>query len=617
MRLLKLFRASLRVSGTPLLPRKLFWTCAVLATAAIWLPRYPAGIDLPQHANLFQLWVALARGPIEFRNMFRVQPFTPYLLPYAMAYPLTWLFGAIAATKCLLTVAAIATPIMMSRWLAVVGAERRLGLFGFLLAFDYQYHWGFFSESLALPLMFGYFAAFERQGHRINVRAIIAAFLYALGLFFSHGITFGFCMLVTGFRFVLRRWPWRYWHNAIHWIPIGVLTLQWIAMRKGETSGPPGHDWFINMERLTTLFSGPFMAHPDQQWAKVSLVSLGILLIVARPGVIWRARTVIPFALAMLGFVILPDWMASTWHVGPRFCVFVHALAPAVIRPRTRDWLGRQVPQVACGIVAISLLILTVRLFKFNQELAGFHQLIAHMEPGFDVRTMMPETTNTSDTFGPAQFGQVPAWITAARGGLIENDSSVYYQIPLKRNEVPFPTWFRYLIAHGDPRHCSGIVASHAGGPVKLVHQASNWLLYEAAPLASDVFTVVRTAQGWGKLQLDHDVDGKPLSIGSRLYAHGLGTHAESFIRLRFKKPGKTLQGACGIDDRGAPYGHASFRIRADSGRVLFESGRLAAGMPAHRFTVPIGEERELLLEVSAIDTITGAHGDWVDLTVN
>src|SRR5258707_8728046 len=41
--------------------------------------------------------------------------------------------------------------------------------------------------------------------------------------------------------------------------------------------------------------------------------------------------------------------------------------------------------------------------------------------------------------------------------------------------------------------------------------------------------------QGWGKPQADKAVSGKPLSIGGKLFEYGLGTHADSLVRLALK----------------------------------------------------------------------------------
>src|SRR5262245_35973828 len=99
-----------RAFGDSVQERAWFLGCSVLALLAVWAHRYPVGVDLPQHANLFRLWTELSKGPLEYRQLYRVELFTPYLLPYALAYPLTWLFGALAAVKLLFSGVALATP---------------------------------------------------------------------------------------------------------------------------------------------------------------------------------------------------------------------------------------------------------------------------------------------------------------------------------------------------------------------------------------------------------------------------------------------------------------------------------------------------------------------------
>jgi hypothetical protein len=214
------------------------------------------------------------------------------------------------------------------------------------------------------------------------------------------------------------------------------------------------------------------------------------------------------------------------------------------------------------------------------------------------------------------QFGQVPAWITAAHGGIVDNDSSKYYQMPVQHNVVPFPTRHRYIIARGDAERASALVLSKIKD-VRLIHEASPWLLFEDRLSPGGYFTVVRSAQGWGPLAIDTAVSGSPLAVAGVNYARGLGTHAESFIRLRIQRPGRRFTGGCGIDDREGLLGRATFRIRDDAGEVLFESGEVLGGEPARRFSVILAGRKELILEVRKLDSIHHAHADWVDLRVH
>ena len=585
--------------------------CALLALVAIWCHRYPAGIDLPQHANIFRLWADLSQGPLEYRALYWVDWFTPYVLAYALAYPLTLAFGAVVAVKCLLTLAALGTPWMMRHWLKVVGGHQELGLFGFLLAFDFQYQCGFLSQTLAMPLMFGYLAACEGQPSRPGWLAMLRASLFGVALFFCHGITFGVCMVIVATGVALTR----AWRRALHAAPLVALALLWLALHRQQTAQSPMSDWFATWDRLVTLLSGPFVAFPSLRWATVSLAAILLWLLVTRPHLVWQERRLLPLVLAVDCFLLLPETMAATTVIASRFCVYVHAFAPAAVDFRRTDCLRRQSARVALLLVWAGLLLLNVRLHAFNRELAGLHDVAMHMEPGMDVRNFVVQTGPHSEVFGPMQFGQVAAWITAEHGGLIDNDSTKYYQIPIKRNPVPFTSHPRYVVARGPVERVAPAVADQVKG-ARLILEARPWLLFEDRYPDGGDFTVVRATQSWRQLNIDRAVSGGPLSIAGVSYAHGLGTHAESFIRVRIAGAASRFAGACGVDDRERAIGKARFRIRDNAGEVLFESGEVVGGEPARHFSVPLAGRSELLLEVGVVNAIPHAHADWVDLRI-
>lgn len=592
-----------------------FFACVVLALYAIWGHRYPAGIDLPQHANLFRLWTELSSGPAEYRQLYRVELFTPYLLPYALAYLPTLLFDAVVATKFLLTISAVLSPFLLARWLKVSGGAPAFGLVGFIVAFDYSYLWGFISYTCAIPLMFAYFTAVRRQREVPSVRQIAVLAVLAIALFFSHGIVFGFCVCVVGLELVLAGSWLKRWKRGLHLVPVAAIALAWLLSRRKQTTNHPIEEWF-NADRAVTLFSSSFTPMPDRDWALLAMAGVLTFLLLARPRLSFSLPRVIPAAVALLAFVIVPDWIASTWLVGSRCAVFVHAFAPALLAPSGDDPVSKHWRGVLFGLVAAFLVLLNVRLGEFNRELAGLTELQSKMPEGSDVQTLVTATELDSKAFGSQQLGQTPAWVTASQGGMIENDSAtnLYYQIPIKRNDdFPAPQDFRFAIAHGDVGRYGSMLRGMTGArePKK---RAGKWLLYERPPIETSDYHVVRWGQNYGKLRKDASVGGSPLTIAGVRYERGLGTHARAFARLKFRRANTTLQGACGLDDAAAGKGRARFRIQDDDDRVLFDSGELTQGHAAKAFSVTVPENGELFFEVLPVGNIHFAHANWVDL---
>ena len=595
--------------------------CGVLALAGVWLHRYPLGVDLPQHANLFRLWADLYGGPYEYGATYRVDFFTPYLVPYAMALPLTKLFGALIATKLLLSFLVIATPLAMSRWLRAIGAAPAFGLIGYVVAFDYWYIWGFMSCAVATPLMFAYLASFEAQGDTPKLKAILRTSVLAILLFFSHGITFGVSLAVAGLSWLVRgRWLARY-RAALHVAPLGVLAVLWIFLRQAQTTSRHIGDWF-DKSRAIGLFSDAFMPFADEYWAYVGGGGVLLFLLIARPKLARFPTRWLPFCFALFGFVTLPDWIASTWLVGSRFCVFVHAFAPALLVPRVGDALARRWVPVLCALVAAFLVVLNVRLYRFNAELDGFREVAAAIPPGADVQTLLPETDSASEVFSGSVLGQIPAWVTAEQGGLIANDSAVagYYQIPIRRNDVPMFQDYPYAIAHGNYKYLRGRLnqlTNTPRGPARLVKESAGWILLKRPPIENDDFEVVRFGQSWGSLHLDKSVAGNTLKVADVEYSSGLGTHAQSLVRIRFKRKVSVFSGSCGVDDETGSHGHAGFRIRASKGKVLFETGEMFAKAQARTFSVPVDASGELVLEAYTPGSTGHAHADWLSLSAH
>ena len=123
--------------------------------------------------------------------------------------------------------------------------------------------------------------------------------------------------------------------------------------------------------------------------------------------------------------------------------------------------------------------------------------------------------------------------------------------------------------------------------------------------------------QGWGRPGADKAVSGKPLLIKGQSFAHGIGTHADSLIRLDLGGTAEQFSARAGVDD-GAGRSPAGivFKVVGD-GRILWKSGVTQLGEPAQPVQLDVRGIRTLLLEaVAEGGNISYAHADWADAKV-
>ncbi|MCX6874784.1 MAG: NPCBM/NEW2 domain-containing protein [Verrucomicrobia bacterium] len=145
-------------------------------------------------------------------------------------------------------------------------------------------------------------------------------------------------------------------------------------------------------------------------------------------------------------------------------------------------------------------------------------------------------------------------------------------------------------------------------------------LLAASAATAEEVrlssLDLSRVQQGNGKPGLDRAVDGKPLRIAGREYAHGFGTHAPSIVHLDLQGGSTRFTAQVGINDEGAApnkNGSVEFIIEGD-GKVLWCSQLLRGGMPAQAVDLDLTGVKQLVLQVTdGFDGTDHDKADWAE----
>lgn len=121
---------------------------------------------------------------------------------------------------------------------------------------------------------------------------------------------------------------------------------------------------------------------------------------------------------------------------------------------------------------------------------------------------------------------------------------------------------------------------------------------------------------GWSHPQAGKSVDGKALKIGSKSYADGIGTHADSSFSLVLDGKAESLSAEVGVDAEVGAKGSVEFVVWCD-GREAFRSGVLKGGAAARPVKVPLAGVHSLDLQVTdGGDGIEFDHGDWADARI-
>ena len=99
---------------------------------------------------------------------------------------------------------------------------------------------------------------------------------------------------------------------------------------------------------------------------------------------------------------------------------------------------------------------------------------------------------------------------------------------------------------------------------------------------------------GYLKPQLKKSIDGNPIKINGKTYAHGVGLHAVS--RVVFQLDGKVtrFQAVVGVDDEGNPTSSVNYTVVAD-GKTLFSSDMMKLKESKNFWNITVMEENLLL----------------------
>jgi alpha-galactosidase len=146
---------------------------------------------------------------------------------------------------------------------------------------------------------------------------------------------------------------------------------------------------------------------------------------------------------------------------------------------------------------------------------------------------------------------------------------------------------------------------------------ASPAAISSASTLPVDSLDLTQATQGWGKTQAGRSVDGKPLSIGGKPFATGVGTHASGEISIELDGRAENFSTKVGLDDETLPdKGSVEFVIGLDN-KPVWRSGVMHTGDAPKNVNLPLHGARSLVLAVlDGGDGNKYDHADWAEAAI-
>lgn len=504
--------------------RLLFFLTLVWGVAIFWIAPRPPLIDLPQHVGQVSLWQDLLTGVSPWADIFRLNLWTPYLIGYGLALPLSFFMPAGTAVMMVLSIAYIAFVLLGSRLRAHFGADPRLDWLFFPTFFGFAYNWGFYTFLVAAPVVLYYILVADRYAQQPSVQRGLLVTIVGVILLLSHGLAFAFGGLVAGCLYTIRcytrggQWikgwlqgVWPLVINAAACIALYLISVRIQSEYWAHGALPFSGDYSIM--RIPRMMAN---AVGDYYTPKMILLVLMVVLFAApfllglklnrRNPAVW-----VFFGIVLAIQLFVPSTFIATAYVYQRFAlyvlpayalIFMAATAATTARPAAaagqapRAERSKTVPMlVMMAAVWTIFAVHSVEMWKFAQESKDFDAVMSKMESKQRVLALTFDSRSEQANLDLA-YRHYVTWYQAEKQGLVDFNFAWFppQVVRFRPDKLPkvmeglkgqtfsvkkYPLDpYRYIVA----RHTEPLPATlFKGAPCqpRMVLQSGTWTLFE------------------------------------------------------------------------------------------------------------------------------------------
>jgi len=400
----------------------LWWLCAAIASAIIFVPARLPMVDLPQHAGQIGIWLGWNDPDLAYQTIYRQASLPPAFVSTALAFALAHVVSVDAALKMVIAFAVLGVPLVMRLLIREVGGNPWWAFLSFPLGFGFPFGFGFINYCLGVPVALFLVLLTVRYTSRPSGVLAASVFGTALLLFAIHAIAFGFGTLAAGGIILARSASLR--KAAVALAPLLLVVpvvLFWlVSTRQTDPSARLPTEFQLGWHRLL-LLPAYLISTP------INSISIVLALAAFAAPFVCGARFAnqpwrwILFVTAMALFFAAPHFVLGTAFIYERFAVFclpglLVALecSPDYGSSKNPVWLSVISPALAISL----LLTLGTQFWRFNAESEGLNQVLSQIPRG--ARLLYFPVDRSSATSPFPVYLHSGMWHQALRGGVTD-----------------------------------------------------------------------------------------------------------------------------------------------------------------------------------------------------
>lgn len=410
--------------------RALLALSLLLGCAVIWVNPHPAMLDLPQHAGQLRLLHDLVAGQSPWAELIEVNLWTPYLIAFGLALPLSFIVPIGVALQLLITAAYLGFVYWCIRLRREFDAPAALDLLFVFSFFGFAFKWGFLTFQVAAPFGLAFIWLSTRYAKLPSRGRAVAIALLGVVLLVSHALVFLYALAVSMAIVAIcaPSWRQRFLRVAPHILLIGICAgyslMRGIAdARYGVPATVPAVNWHAGIRHEILYYSF------GTGWTPVSAIACAIAI--AAPwlaGFRIEARLSprnVPLIVVLLILLFVPSFAMETSLLYQRFALFLFPAYALAFGPHRRPSIAAALPALAFACVGV-LAADALWAWQSRRDAVEFQAISANLLPGQRALALIYEPgtrTDPTPQFKPNIHHA--SWYQAEQQGLVDMNFAV------------------------------------------------------------------------------------------------------------------------------------------------------------------------------------------------